>query len=281
MIILFIVLVLYTISMLYPLLWGALTSLKSIDEFRSNKLGFPQDWAFSNFATVMQNFIVDGVRDGRTFEQNVWQMIVNTLLYVIGSAFVATFIPCIVAYVTAKFRYKMSKVIYAVVLITMMIPIVGSYPAEIDMLRKLNLYNTMYGAWLQKANFLGMYFLVFHATFIRLSDDFSEAAKIDGASEWTVMVRIIFPLVKNVFFTIFLIKFIEFWNDYQTPLLYIPAYPTLSYGLHQLTNKSINGLSYVPMRMAGCIIVIIPILILFLIFQERLMSNVSMGGLKE
>lgn len=169
---------------------------------------------------------------------------------------------------------------YVIVIVTMVLPIVGNYPSELQLLRTLNLYNTFWGVWLQKANFLGMYFLVFYAIFKNMPNDFAEAAQIDGASEFTIFFRIMLPLCATTFFTVMLIRFIEFWNDYQIPLLYMPSHPTLSYGLYSVYTSSSNELNNVPMRMASTIMVIIPIIVLFLCFKNRLMGNISMGGLK-
>ena len=279
-----VILIFYCFCILSPILWGLMTSVKNIDDFRNNVLGLPQKefgFAFENYPYVLQRFHADASYEGKAFTVELGNLIYNTLMYVIGSALMSTIVPCMVAYVVAKFPFKISKVLYSIVLITMIIPIVGTYPSEIVMLKNLNLYNSMYGAWIQKANFLGMYFLVFHATFVRLSGDFSEAAYLDGANEFVVMMRIILPLVKNIFFTVFLIKFIEYWNDYQTPHLYHPGYPTIAYGSFYMSKLYIDGLETVPLRMTSCIIVVIPILLLFIIFSERLMSNISMGGLKE
>ena len=279
-----VILIVYCICILSPILWGLLTSVKSVDDFRNNVLGLPSKeygFAFENYSYVLQRFKADAEFNNRYAEVGLGPMLYNTLMYVVGSSLMSTVVPCMVAYVVAKFPNKVSKVLYGIVVLTMIIPIIGSYPSEIVMLQKLNLYNTMLGAWIQKANFLGMYFLVFHATFVRLSNDFSEAAYLDGANEFVVMMRIILPLVKNIFFTVFLIKFIEYWNDYQTPHLYFPGFPTIAYGSFYMATNYRGGLAYVPLRMTGCIIVVIPILALFIIFSERLMSNISMGGLKE
>lgn len=280
-ILLFVVLVIYTISMVYPMFWALITSVKEQYDFLDNVLGLPAKVMIENFGTVIQHFEVPAqVGDLQEFH-GFWQMFFNTVLYVGGSALVATFIPCITAYATAKFpEKKMSSIINGLVIATMMIPIVGSYPAEIDMLQKLGLYNTLLGVWIQKANFLGVYFLVFHAAFKGLAKDYSEAAEIDGANELTVMSRIMLPLVKNTFFTVFLVKFVEFWNDYQMPLLYLPSKPTLSFGLYYVSNNTSNMISTVPMRMAGCIIILIPILVIFMAFSEKLMGNITLGGVK-
>ena len=134
--------------------------------------------------------------------------------------------------------------------------------------------------WIMKANFLGIYFLVFHAEFKGIPKEYAEAAKIDGAGNFTILFRIMLPLVRNTIFVIMLIKFIEFWNDYQTPLVFLPSYPTLAYGVFTLATTSINKMSTVPMRMASAVMMLIPILVVFLIFQKKIMSNVSVGGIK-
>ena len=96
------------------------------------------------------------------------------------------------------------------------------------------------------------------------------------------MTRIMIPLAKNVFATIFLLRLIGLWNDYQTPLLYFPSKPTLSYGLYRFTTDTagVAGTS-TPLALATCFLLMIPILIVFLFTSEKLIGNVSVGGLKE
>ena len=162
----------------------------------------------------------------------------------------------------------------------MVLPIVGSLPSEIRMAKALGLFDKFYGLWLMKANFLGLYFLVFHGIFKTLPMAYTEAAKIDGAGNLAVLLRIILPLVRNTFFTIMLINFIAFWNDYQTPLIYMPSYPTIALGMFYMASTTENGLSTVPMRMTGAMLMLIPILVLFLCFHKRLLGNLTVGGLK-
>ena len=131
-----------------------------------------------------------------------------------------------------------------------------------------------------KANFLGMYFLVFYATFKGLPMAYTEAAKIDGANNMRILLRIVLPLAKNTFFTVMLINFIAFWNDYQTPLIYLPSYPTIALGMYHMASTTENGMSYVPMRMTGAVLMMIPIMVLFMLFHKRLLGNVTVGGIK-
>ena len=127
-----------------------------------------------------------------------------------------------------------------------------------------------------------MYFLVFYSIFKAMPNGYTEAAKVDGAGNLRILLQIVMPLVRNTFFTVALIMFIDYWNDYQIPLVYMPTHPTVAYGLFYLANTDQAGgdLATVPMRMAGAIMMLIPTIILFLCFHKRLLGNLTMGGLK-
>ena len=132
-----------------------------------------------------------------------------------------------------------------------------------------------------KSHFLGMYFLVYQGVFRGIHQSVTEAAKIDGAGNMRIFLRIILPLAKTTFFLVFLLQFIAFWNDYQTPLLYLPNHPTIAQGLYYFNFSTSNEFSTVPAKIAGAMFVLIPILIVFMIFKNKLMGNLTLGGDKE
>lgn len=280
--ILFALLVIYSLSLLIPLFWGALASLKSVDEFRLNILGFPEQVTFENFEHVINRFVViTPSRDGMMKTIYVETMIFNSIIYVIGISFFASLMPFLTAYLTAKFPGKLASTINVIVIIALALPIVGATPSELELLMNLKLYDTFAGVFILRSTFLSVYYLVFYSMFKGLSQDFAEAAALDGASELRIMLQIIMPIAKSTFLAVFLVHFISYWNDYQAPLLYIPSHITLSYGLYFLSTTTENGLGYVPMRMTGVILVVIPILVLYMIFRKKIMNNVSLGGSKE
>lgn len=278
-----VILLLYCVLLYVPLIWGVFTSFKTSGEFRLNAFGFPKKFTFQNYAQAFKLLYVDVSRGaGIMVRVRLIHMFGYSILYAGGCGLIATATACIMAYAVAKFsKFYMSKVIYMIVLVAMVTPIVGNLPSEIQVARTLGLFDTMWGIWIMKMSFLGMYFLVFHAMFKSLPDDFAEAAYLDGASEMRVMVNIYLPLAKFAFLTILLLNFITFWNDYQVPLIYIPSYPTVAYGIFTYSNSNLTDNSNVPSQITGSIIMIVPILILFLVFHKRLIGNVSMGGIKE
>lgn len=273
------VLMLYAVMFIYLFVWGITTSFKGILEFSKDPLGIPSEWRFENYKTAFDYFYVrlSGTNEYVYLEQ----MVLYSIVYSGGCAFMQTLATCIVAYATARFDFKLSKIIYSVVLVLMVLPIIGSLPSEIQLTKNLGIYDTLFGPLVLKFNFIGMYYLVFYATFRGVPKAYTEAAKIDGASNMRIMTRIIFPLIKNTFLTIMLINFVAYWNDYQTPMVYIPSYPTMAYGLYLYNFSTISQISDTPMKIAGCMIVFLPILIVFIAFQKRLMGNISMGGIKE
>lgn len=271
------VLIIYTVSIFLPILWSVTTSLKTRGDFSENPIGLPSKWMFTNYTFVFSMF---KVKIGSGYIPLSY-MIVYTLLYAVGCSFFYTLAHCITAYAVARFDFYLSKVIRTIVIICMVLPIVGSLPSELNMARRLGLYDTFWGVWFMKTNFLGVYFLVFFSLFRSLPKDYFQAPEIDGASNLQVLFYIVLPLIRNTFFIVMLIHFINFWNDYQIPMLYLPSFPTLAYGLYLFEFSTENDLSTVPMKLVGCMLIMIPILIIFIIFQRKLIGNITFGGLKE
>lgn len=280
-IILFISLILYMAFMFYLMFWGIITSLKGVGEFNDNVLGLPQSLTFQNFATIYKNFYVrvtvNGVQEFRFIED----MLLNTFLFAGVGSLVTALVPCIVAYAVTRFNFKFNAVIKGIVIVTMILPIIGAAPAEIKLLRDLGIYDTIWGNWIQRFNFLGMNFLIYCAAFEVVPKDFAEAAYMDGASEFKLFTKVMFPMVVTIFATIYLISFIAAWNDYQTPMLYLPSHPTLAFGVYDLSRTQINELNNVPARMAGCVILLVPVLLIFIAFRKKIMGNITLGGVKE
>ena len=298
-----ILLVALTLFLVVTLLWGLITSLKSERDYLKNMFGFPnldpsykrnsrdQFFHLQNYVDILKNFSL--TLDGSYYKGNVsvykqsttgfFGMLINTLLYAGVGGLICALVPAMTAYLCAKYKYKLSGVVYVVYIVIMCVPIVGSQPTLISFLRNTGLYDTFLGNYLQKMSGAGMYFFVYYAFFGGLSNTYREAAEIDGASEMTILLRIYFPLAMKMIATVFLIQFVALWNDYQTPLLYLPTHPTLSYGVYLVAIDPPSGikLSDVPHSVSACMMLALPILIVFVIFKDKIMGNISMGGIKE
>lgn len=294
-----VILAIYALSMILMLFWGLLTSLKSYADFgrNGNVLGFPDPktskdelFKLANYKLILDKFEFKKSVKYYSFSREIthstnsdlWTMILNTLIYAGGKCIIMTIVPATVAYMCAKYRCKFSSFIYVAGLFVMATPVVGTQASVITFLRDFNLYDSFIGNFIQAFSFTGMYFFVFYAFFLGVSDSYAEAAEIDGASQFKVYSFIMLPLAIKIMMTVALINFVQLWNDYQTPLLYLPTHPTLSYGVYFMVfENTLRELSRVPIKIAACMLLAIPILIVFIFLKDKLMGNVSMGGVKE
>lgn len=282
---LFVILIFYVLFMLVMLAWVILTASKGYygdyssfepDLYPDNLIGLPKEFLLFQNISEINNGFSDGT---------LLSMAGNTILYAVGCSLCKVVVTCVVAYLCARYENWFSRLVYSVVVVTMIIPVVGSQAAEIQMAKDLQLYNRIWGMWLMRSNFLGMYYLVFYSVFKSMPKGYYEAAKIDGANDWKIMTNVALPLVKFTFLSIFLIVFIEYWNDYLIPNLYLPEYKTLSLALYQQSQgQELKGdmtyLQQVPYVMATVLLVTVPVIVLFCVFSKRLMGNLSVGGLK-
>ena len=280
-IILLVTLIIYMISLSLPMLWALYTSLKGVVQFKMDPIFPTWPLTFEPYVKAFNNFLMlvdDGAGGTKTvaFEG----MMFNSVVYSVGCALIQTSVICITAYATSRFNFKFDKVIYNTVIITMILPIVGSLPSEIRMAKMFGLYNKIYGMFIMKAHFLGMYYLVFHAMFRGIPKDYDEAAYIDGANNFVIFFKIILPLASGTFLTIALINFIGYWNDYTTPLVYMPDHPTIAFGLYDFVQSPVGEKVHKPVKLAACMLVFLPNFAVFLIFRNKLIGNISMGGLK-
>lgn len=274
-----VVLSVYVLLLLYLIFYGAMTSLKTRLEFSDNRLGLPIMPTMENYLKVLQYYKVYS----KTLDRVIYidEMMAYSLLYAGGCAFMQTLCCMLVGYATSKFNYKFNGVLTAFVIIALNLPIVGNLPSTLVIFKAFNLNDNLVGVWISKFYFISVYFMVFRAAFKSISPAYSEAAKIDGAGNLKVFLSIMIPLIKGTFTTIFLLLFVVYWNDYGTPLMLLPSYPTISLGLYYYRFRSSAKTQDTPSQLAGCLTAFIPILIIFILFRNKLMGNVTMGGLKE
>lgn len=272
----FLLLALYVLSLIVALLWSFFTSLKGRLDYADNPFGWPKSWEFSNYMTAIDNFkSKNGVHT-----VYIEDMLLNSLIYSLGGSFLGSLFTACMAYVSARYKFKICGLIYALVVIVMILPIVGSLPSAIQITKALHLYDNYAGLLILQCSFLGPEFLIFYEAFKRIPKDYSDAAYIDGAGNFLTMTRVIFPMVSSTFFTIMLIKFVALWNSYNITLEFMPDIKTLAFGLYEYTQSMDADISTTPMRLAGCNILVIPILIFYAIFHKRLMGNYGDEGLK-
>lgn len=282
--ILFALLLVYAISMIYVLIWGGVNSFKSERDFLINKnyFGFPAKWQGENYAHVIEHMFVPINRGGSLVKVNIAGQIVYSLLYAGGCCLAGALSPFLMAYAYTRFDFKFNAVIMNVMLVVIALPIIGAEPSMLSVLRGLKLYDSFFGIYAVKFGYANLYFLIYIGTLKGLSKEYTEAAYIDGANEMQILLNVIVPLVKNVFGTICLIYFIMYWNDYSTPLVYLPGYPTFAYGVwYNVFVSTTPDMNKTTLKMTAAMFLIVPMLIVFIVFRKKIMTNLSAGGVKE
>ncbi len=302
MAILFVVLLLYTVSILFVLGWGFMTSFKHFADFRTNPAGFPdfsfwrnskipgEDRFYSNYIFAWERFNMklsatyyEGIINQRKVthirQVGFFDALLNTILYAGGCSILATLTPCIVGYMCSKYKNKFSRFVNVGVILIMVLPLFGTTPAMINLFRQLGIFDSFFGPWLTAISFTNMYYLIFYGAFEGLSDTYTEAAEIDGASQLKILVSIAIPLVSKLILTSILLHFVTYWNDYTVSVVFLRTKPTLAYAVYYATQHGFGG--QVPKKIAALMMLAIPILILFVIFKDKLMGNISLGGIKE
>lgn len=274
----FVFLILYCITLIAPFIWTFLTSIKGKLEYIATPFALPKEWLFKNYIDVFDalSVPVNGI-----YNIKLPSLFLNGLSYALISALIIVFTNCVVAYVVAKYPGRVSSILYSVVVINMILPVVGTLAAELQIMNALNFYDNMLGVYLMKISFGGTNFLIFYAMFKGVSWTYAEAAFVDGASHFKVFIAIMLPMAIPTFFALSLMQFITYWNDWQASMIYFPSTPTVAYALYTFQFPGAgNKTTGVPYIMAACILVAIPILILFTIFRNKIMGSVSIGGLK-
>lgn len=260
----------YALSLVIPLAWGLMMSVQTRTQYITDKLSFPIPPRFQNYAQAFVELQGSG--------KGLVEMIFNSLWYSLGGTFFHIFAAVFAAYACANYKFFMNKVMYWISVITMMIPIMGSLPASLKMSMLLGLYDNPLTV-ISSASALGSTFIITFAFFRGVSWEYAESAFIDGASHFRVFFQIMLPQAISPMIALCITDFIGRWNDSTGPLVYLPSWPTLASGFYIYQIESARVLNY-PVLFAGLFIAAIPVIVLYITFQNTLMDLNLGGGLK-
>lgn len=274
--IVFVIFAVYAVSLLYPLLYLIMNSLRDMLSYNRDPMALPKELNFQNYEVAMTGMkMITSV--GR--EVYLPEMLFNSVWYcavtIFGSLFMSTF----TGYALSKYNFKAKPIMYTLAIFSMTIPVVGTTGSMFKLVSDLQIYNTPMYAILYSLGGFGFNFLVMYGFFKNISWSYAEAVFIDGGGHFTVFFRIMLPQASMSILTLGIISFIGVWNDYMTVLLYLPDYPTLASGLYRIQKSFTRGGNY-PAYYAGLVIATIPVIAIFATFSDTIMNNFSVGGLK-
>ncbi len=269
--IVFAIFVIYSLSLIVPFVFMLINSFKSQEEFiLGNVFNFPKQWYGLNFIEIL-TYQIDG--------QTVWEMILNSIILTTLGTFINVFLSAVAAYCLAKYKFPGRNLIYGLAIFTMVVPIVGTLPSQVVMMETFHIDDSLFGVLFLYSGCFGFNFILLYSSFTSISNSYMEAASIDGASRFKTFFTIMLPMAKGPLVACSILQAIVYWNDYSTPLLFMPSRLTLAVGLQRL-QEEIGGSGNYPLVFASMIIAILPILILYLVFQKRIIASTNAGGLK-
>ena len=249
---------------LFPLVIVLSSSFKNESELFNFPFRFiAENPITSNFLRLMDRFPL-----------YIWNSVKLTTTIVVVQLFTAA----TGAYVFTKLQWKGRDFIFGLYLASMMIPMQAVMIPQFLIIRNINLYDShaslvLLGAFTAFGTFLIKQY------FMSIPDTYCEAARIDGAKEWTIFTTLMLPMSKAVLVTQVIFSFRFFWNDFFTPLIYIttPSLKTLPLGMTDFVREQYV---YWGPQMAAALISIVPVLIIFLFGQKYFVQGVASSGLK-
>jgi multiple sugar transport system permease protein len=264
----YLIMLFISLVMVFPFYWMAVSSLKTPEELSTlPPVWWPAHPSFESFKNIF-----DVIPFGRS--------IVNSMV-VTTAATASILITSIMAgYVFAKYQFRGKNGVFIIVLSTMMVPQFVLIVPLYHMMNGLNLVNTFFGLILPNmANAFGIFLM---KQFIEgIPDDLIEAARLDGATEWKILWKVIVPLLKPAASALVLFAFVYQWNNFLWPLTMVqtPEMNTVVLALNGLRSYT-NSVEYTNVVMAGATIGILPSVFLFLWLQKFFIEGIAMTGIK-
>ena len=183
------------------------------------------------------------------------------------------------AYVVARFRFPGRSILMFLNYVAILVTVYGESSATYVYYSTLGILNSPL-MLLAATGAFGSTVLIVMSFMESLSWGYAEAAEIDGANEFVIFLAIYIPLLMPIVGTLGLMQFINTWNDYMGPLLYMEDFPTLSSGLYEYRVYAVQRKGNYPIYFAGLLITVTPVLVLYTMFSDMIMTNMGIGGLK-
>ena len=256
----------WTIIVIVPFLWVVLSSFKTTKEILASPFSLPAHWRFDNYVHAWTDA---GIR----------QFFLNTVIVVGVALVLVMLLGSMCAYVLARFKFPGARFIYYLMLAGLTVPVFLAIVPLFFILKNAALLNTLPGLIMVYVAF-ALPFTVFflYAFFKTLPDDVYEAALIDGAGEWRAFFRIMLPMARPGMAAVAIFNFLGLWNQFLLPVALntdLRRY-VLTQGMAEFASQAGYAVDFGAL-FAAVVITVVPVLIVYVIFQRRLEGSVSRG----
>ena len=260
-------LILLTLFMLLPFIWMLSTSFK----LPQDVFGFPPTLFSKDSTLIHYKFLIE--------EQNLLLIVWNTFFVAFTSTALSLFFTSLGGFGFAKYNFPGKEPLFAFLLATMVVPFAVTMVPSFILMRYFKWVNTFWALIVPgAANAFGIFFMRQYISSI--NNELLDAARIDGATEFAIYRRIILPIITPALTSLGLIFFMASWNNYLWPLIILKTPAKFTIPLAIASFGGAVGLTNYPGQMAMSVISIIPLLIIFLLFQRRFVEGVMAGAVK-
>lgn len=251
---------------LYPLLWMLVSSFKPTTQVMSvPPTFFPKAFTLENYKTILEDNI------GAFFLNSTYLSVLKTAIPVYTSA--------LLGYIFSKFEFKGKNLVFGAFIATMMVPWIVTIIPLYNLFNQMHLLDTHWALILPSVvSGYGIYLV--RSFMYQVPSSLMESARIDGCTEFGIFNRIVMPLVAPAMAALGIILFLQAWDDYLWPFLVLTneSKYTLTIGLSKYAFKQYT-IAYGPV-LAGSVISIMPVVIVYIILQKYIVEGISLGGVK-
>ena len=265
----YVLLALWAVIVLFPFYWMVLTSVKSYSAYSSEHIP-----AFFTLSPTLQNYrdAFTAVPLGRYF--------LNTVIFTVATTAIMLVVITLAAFAFARLNFRGKQLAFTCFLALMMIPnelvIITNFVTITD----AGLRNTFWGLILPSVTSV-FYIYLLKENFAQIPNELYYAAKVDGTSDFKYLWKVMLPICRPTVVTIVILKVIECWNSYVWPRLLTDDenYFLVSNGIQAIRENGF-GRENIPAMMAAVVVISVPLIVLFLLFRNKVMEGVSRGGTK-
>ena len=261
------VMIVLGICFVFPFLWMLATSLKTTNAAASLNLSMiPDPFVWENYVEIFTSV---------SFDRYIFNTLYLSVFALVGQVFSSS----VVAYSLSHIRWWGRKIIFAVVIATMLIPYQVTMVPVYIIFRNLGMLGTYLPLILPNFTAGAFYVFLMRQFFMTIPYSLVEASKIDGASHFTIFLKVIVPLTKPALTTVAVFSFLNCWSDFIGPLIYISDIKmyTISLGLQSFIGKYSVKWNLI---MAASAVTIVPMIVLFFIAQKQFIEGITTTGIK-
>ena len=253
-----------SITMIFPFVWMLLTSFKTQAESMAIPPQiFPAQWNFDNFTKALESL-------------PFWNLYLNTFLLIFFRVICAVVFSSMAGYAFAKLEFPCKNLLFGLVLMQMMLPSQIFIIPQYQMLAKLGLTNTIFAlVFPGLVSAFGTFFL--RQAYMGIPNEIAEAAYLDGCTKWQTFTKVLLPLTKSSLAALAIFTAVFAYADLMWPLICNTDVNmiTLSAGLSTLNGQYTTNF---PVLMAGSLLAMVPMVILYLLFQKQFIEGIAMTG---